>query len=77
VSSPILDFSEMFIFGICKRYLGTCPKYDVICLWCFRVRVKVRVRVRIRVEVKVRVTGNLFKIVFGQTSIWAGVLDPL
>jgi len=45
---------------------------------CFRVRfkVKIRVRVRVRIEVWVRVCGNMFKYVFGQTSIRASVLDP-
>jgi len=36
-------------------------------------RASVRVRARVRVEVRVRVSGNTFKNVFGQTSIWTRV----
>jgi len=56
-----------------ERYLDTCPKTDVILipkrLLCFSVRVRIRVRV------DVRLSGNTFKYVFGQTSIWESVLD--
>jgi len=58
--------------------LNTFPKNDVILfsgtfLCC---RVKVIVRVTVRVKIRVSVSENTIKIVFGQTSILASVLDP-
>jgi len=48
-------------------------------LLCFGVRVKARVRfeVRVKFRVRVRVNRNMFRNgnAFGQTSIWASVLD--
>jgi len=42
-----------------------------------RIMVRVRVRVRVRARVEVRVSVNMFKHVFGQTSIRASVIDPI
>jgi len=32
-------------------------------------------RVKVRIDVRVKVSGSTFKYVFGQTSIWASVLN--
>jgi len=60
--------------------LDTCPKNDVISFFRkgdfalgfgLKLELGLGLRVRVRVEVRFRVSGNMFKYVFGQTSIRA------
>jgi len=65
----VLDNSKSYLDIARKMTSFRFP--EKILNWCFRVRV------RVRVKVEVRVSGNMFKCIFGQTSIRARIEIPL